>query len=514
MVHSKPLAIYVHWPYCRQKCSFCAFNKYTNTLKDADQEHQFLKAYLKQINQLAKSQLASQSMVTSIYFGGGTPSLARPESLEAIIKTIRQAFNVSESAEVSIECNPSSDASLDVSLLRFYRDVLGINRISLGVQSIRDDLLSDRMLRRDHSAADARRAMQAVSSVFGSNYSVDLMYGMAGQTPEQFSQDMQELLGHGGELKESTKSRNCSSSYSSGKSEDSIEYEAPGHVSLYELTLEAGTPLWQATKKGTYKPAQSDLLADYWHHIQQTMSSINPMNNTKNTVNTDTQLTNKNTHLPPFIQYEISNWSRGPMHQCKHSLSYWNAHNYLGIGPGAHARYDLSEHTEYKNTQEAASNQNPIDTTHLKNNTISSLKHYAFRKACINIASPKQWHHSIMNATDTTSDEIGMASVKTLNRHDSAIDALCFGLRKTEGVSLDDLSERFALDIRKECIDSSHLSHLLEAELLTTNEVKHEGNRELMSDSLSSDTSSVRMACTNKGLPLLDSILSRLLVQS
>ena len=268
--------IYVHWPFCLSKCPYCDFNSHVRHA--AIDEDRFARAFLREIETTANR--APGREVTSIFLGGGTPSLMQPRTVAAILDAIGKHWRVAPGAEVTLEANPTS-----VEATRFagYR-AAGVNRVSLGVQALDDASL--KMLGRLHTAREALDAVAIARRSF-ERYSFDLIYARPDQTAEAWTSELKLAI-----------------------------TEAAEHLSLYQLTIEEGTPffgLHAAGKLKTPDEAQARTLYD----VTQDVCGQYGLN-----------------------AYEISNHARTGA-ECRHNLVYWRAHEYAGIGPGAHGRLDI-----------------------------------------------------------------------------------------------------------------------------------------------------------------------------
>lgn len=268
--HDKiPLGIYVHIPFCRSKCRYCDFY----SLSDARDRlmDEYLRAICTHIKETGP--LAPGYRVDTVYFGGGTPSYFGAEGIAAIMNTIRKHFDVDAAAEITFEANPDS---VTPKLLRRLR-AEGFNRVSLGIQSDDDSIL--RTIGRPHTYRQAQRAVQEIRKAGFKNLSVDLMYGLPGQTLEGWKRTVENIM--------------------------NLE---PEHISCYGLKLEEGTPLYE--QQDQYDLPDDDLQADMY------LAAVD-------------RLAEKG-----FRQYEISNFARRGM-ASKHNLKYWNGGEYLGFGPDA-----------------------------------------------------------------------------------------------------------------------------------------------------------------------------------
>jgi oxygen-independent coproporphyrinogen-3 oxidase len=284
----KTTAIYIHIPFCPSKCSYCSFNSYAGLqhLHDA-----YVRALTREIAESASEPEGGR--VASIYVGGGTPTVLSIELLERILRTCRESYWLLPDAEVTLEANPGT---VDPASLRQLR-AIGVNRLSLGVQSFRDGMLS--ILGRVHTAEQARDAFLNARSVGFQSISIDLIYGLPGQSLHQWSEDLGEAL----DL-------------------------TPDHVSLYGLSLDDECPMAKSVGVGELAAPDPDLAAMMYEHAEATLEGSG------------------------YMHYEISNWAL-PGHECQHNLTYWRNRPYLGFGAGAHSydgmqrRWNVARPEEY-----------------------------------------------------------------------------------------------------------------------------------------------------------------------
>jgi oxygen-independent coproporphyrinogen-3 oxidase len=268
--------VYLHWPFCLSKCPYCDFNSHVRHA--AIDEDRFARAFAREIETTAAR--VPNREVTSIFLGGGTPSLMRPQTVAAILDAIAKNWRVAADAEVTLEANPTS-----VEATRFagYRSA-GVNRVSLGVQALDDASL--KMLGRLHSAREALDAIAIARRCFA-RYSFDLIYARPDQTAEAWSSELKLAIA-----------------------------EAAEHLSLYQLTIEEGTPFFGLHAAGKLK-TPDEALARKLYDVTQEVCGQHGLD-----------------------AYEISNHARAGA-QCQHNLVYWRGQEYAGIGPGAHGRLDI-----------------------------------------------------------------------------------------------------------------------------------------------------------------------------
>lgn len=267
----RPLALYVHWPFCVSKCPYCDFNSHVRELVDQDAWRKALLA------DLAHEAHEIRGELTSIFFGGGTPSLMPPATVAAVIEAARESWPSRKDLEITLEANPSS-----VEAARFADLALaGVNRVSLGVQSFDNDALA--LLGRAHGADEARQAVALAQQHFA-RVSFDLIYALPGQTTDHWARQLDEALAIG-----------------------------TTHLSLYQLTIEPGTRFATLVRDGRLQPLDADAAADLFDWTQARTAAAG---------------------IPA---YETSNHAAAGA-QSRHNLTYWRYGDYAGIGPGAHGR--------------------------------------------------------------------------------------------------------------------------------------------------------------------------------
>ncbi len=268
--------VYVHWPFCLSKCPYCDFNSHVR--RAPTDEQRFVRAFAAEIASTAAR--VPGRTVSTIFFGGGTPSLMQPATVGAILDSIAQHWSVAPDAEVTLEANPTS---VEAARFRGYRSA-GVTRVSLGVQALDDRALAE--LGRLHSAREAIEAVRIAQSAF-ERTSFDLIYARPQQTPNDWENELTRALAEAGE-----------------------------HLSLYQLTIEPETPFAALHAAGRLKTPDDDAARALYDTTQDVCGA----------------------HGLPA--YEISNHAR-PGAECRHNLVYWRAHEYAGIGPGAHGRLDI-----------------------------------------------------------------------------------------------------------------------------------------------------------------------------
>jgi oxygen-independent coproporphyrinogen-3 oxidase len=268
-----PFGVYIHWPFCLSKCPYCDFNSHVRHA--AIDEARYVAAFAAEIG--ATAARASGRTVSTIFFGGGTPSLMQPKTVAAILAAIARNWSIAPDVEITLEANPTS---VEATRFRGYR-AAGVNRVSLGVQSLDDAVL--KQLGRLHTAREALDAVAVARTIF-ERYSFDLIYARPGQTVAAWRAELGRAIA-----------------------------EAAEHLSLYQLTIEPETPFATLQAGGKLVLPDDDLGRDLY------------------------DLTLDHCATAGLPAYEVSNHAR-PGAECRHNLLYWRYGEYAGIGPGAHGR--------------------------------------------------------------------------------------------------------------------------------------------------------------------------------
>lgn len=271
----KPLAVYIHWPFCLSKCPYCDFNSH---VRDSVDQEKWRNALLLELKTLAAR--AGERIVTSIFFGGGTPSLMPPKTVESLIGEVRRLFSCANDLEITLEANPTS---VEAGKFRELKEV-GVNRLSLGVQSLRQRELE--FLGRGHNVTEAIAAIELARNYFD-RYSFDLIYARPQQSLEQWREELTEALKLTG-----------------------------GHLSLYQLTIEENTAFHHAYAKGEFAMPGEEL-AERMYHLTEELTGAHGLSS-----------------------YEVSNYAASGQ-ESRHNMAYWLGDDYLGVGPGAHGRITI-----------------------------------------------------------------------------------------------------------------------------------------------------------------------------
>lgn len=273
-INAEPgFGIYLHWPFCAAKCPYCDFNSHVRHQKIY--QPRFIEAFKREIEH--NRQTTGPREVTSIFIGGGTPSLMDPETVDEILQAVKDAWTVPDHIEITMEANPSS---VEASRFKGYRQA-GVNRVSMGVQALNDKDL--KFLGRLHNVAEAKKAISLARDIFP-RMSFDLIYARPHQTPEDWADELREAI----DL-------------------------AADHLSLYQLTIEEGTPFFTLHEAGKIPMLEDSLQAELYE-VTQKVCTENGM-----------------------PAYEVSNHAQ-PGAESQHNLNYWRYGDYVGVGPGAHGR--------------------------------------------------------------------------------------------------------------------------------------------------------------------------------
>ena len=270
---TKPnLSLYIHWPFCEKKCPYCDFNSHVR--QEIDQQR-WKRALLSEI--ASEFYLYPDRRISSLFFGGGTPSLMDPDTITALLQAIDHYWGLEDNVEITLEANPSS-----VEKTRFenFRSA-GVNRLSIGAQSFDDKAL--KFLGRTHTAGEVVAALDLARTTFP-RYSFDIIYGRPNQSMKSWKEELTFAL----------------------------EF-TNNHLSLYQLTIERGTPFFSSHENKEFRMPNDDTAADQYEYTRDVLSCFG------------------------LFPYEVSNHA-APGEECQHNLTYWRYGDYAGIGPGAHGR--------------------------------------------------------------------------------------------------------------------------------------------------------------------------------
>ncbi len=271
------LAVYIHWPFCKSKCPYCDFNSH---VRDKVEQERWCNALLQELSYMHSH--TPYHSVSSIFFGGGTPSLMPAATVDAVISSIYKLWKIENNIEITLEANPTS---VEIDKFRDFR-AAGVGRVSIGVQSLRDSEL--KFLGRGHSAAEAIKALELADKIF-ERYSFDLIYARPNQSLSDWDNELSEALKLAG-----------------------------GHLSLYQLTIEENTAFHHAYAKGGFSLPDEEESEKLYLLTEEKMKENG------------------------FTAYEISNYAKAG-EESRHNLSYWNGTNYIGVGAGAHGRININD---------------------------------------------------------------------------------------------------------------------------------------------------------------------------
>ena len=272
-----PFGVYVHVPFCASRCGYCAFNTYTvNELGSPRELQHYVEAAIGELR-IARRTIGDRP-VSTVFVGGGTPTMLAPADLVRIVDAIGIEFGLAADVEITVEANPDS---IDRSGLAALRDG-GFNRVSFGMQSVRTHVLA--VLDRTHTPGRAEQAVADARAAGFAHINLDVIYGTPGESDEDWAATV-----------------------------DAVLATAVDHVSAYALTLEPGTRLTAQVRRGRVGALDENALASRYDLLDERLAGAG------------------------FAWYELSNWARGEAAQCRHNLIYWRGHDWWGIGPGAHS---------------------------------------------------------------------------------------------------------------------------------------------------------------------------------
>ena len=273
MFRPDQMGVYIHWPFCAAKCPYCDFNSH---VRGAFDQEEWAQAYVSALEHYAR--MLPDKQVVSIFFGGGTPSLMEPKTVQTMIDAVQRLWRVSNDIEITLEANPTS---VEAGKFAAFKEA-GVNRVSLGVQALNDEDLT--FLGREHSAVEALKAIDIARECFD-RYSFDLIYARPKQSLAAWEEELHRALPY-----------------------------SNGHLSLYQLTIEQGTPFYMRYNRREFSIPDDVQGAEFYHLTQDILEEAG---------------------LP---SYEVSNHAAAGQ-ECRHNLIYWNMADYIGVGAGAHGRF-------------------------------------------------------------------------------------------------------------------------------------------------------------------------------
>lgn len=315
--------LYIHWPFCLSKCIYCDFGSKVLSKEQADDDafqRKYCDCCKRQMQYFSKKMQRNeyQKELSSVYFGGGTPSLLRPENVSDLLTEANNLFNLSKDCEVTLEANPTS-----FELEKFYSFYeAGVNRLSLGVQSFDNNELL--WLGRKHSAEQAIATIEKIKKIFP-YWSFDLIYGLPNQSIDKWLNELKQAL-----------------------------FLEPKHLSLYTLIVDDDTPLGKMVKMGNIVPKTEDEMADFYDAANDFIKNVNfainkEQNGSYNCENKVCDCKNKakSFHFEHLEQYEVSNYAVLGF-ECKHNCCYWSSDDYVGVGAMAHGRLGYFDEKRYE----------------------------------------------------------------------------------------------------------------------------------------------------------------------
>ena len=286
----KEIGLYIHIPFCKQKCYYCDFCSYANKLNI---QEKYINSVINEIKNIKNK---SEYLIKTIYIGGGTPSIIDANKIENVVSEIKNSFNVSAEAEITIEVNPGT--VIEENLIIYKK--CGINRLSIGLQSTNDSIL--KTIGRIHNYADFEKTYEMARKIGFKNINVDLMIGL----PNQTIKDVEETL-------------------------KNIIQKEPEHISVYSLIIEEGTILHQKIEKGELELPDEDIERNMYWKVNKVLEKNN------------------------YIQYEISNFSK-PSYKSKHNTDCWKQKEYIGIGIAAHSYLNSIRYSNISNIEDYIKN--------------------------------------------------------------------------------------------------------------------------------------------------------------
>jgi putative oxygen-independent coproporphyrinogen III oxidase len=378
------LAVYIHWPFCKSKCPYCDFNSH---VRDSVNQQDWKAALLSELD--AMSRHVQGRLVTSIFFGGGTPSLMPPDTAQALIERVHTLWEVSPDIEITLEANPTS---VEAGTFADFKKA-GVNRVSLGVQSLNDSEL--KFLGRGHSAKEALAAVERARSIFD-RYSFDLIYARPSQTVSDWEKELAEALTYAGK-----------------------------HLSLYQLTIEENTAFAHAYAKGGFT-LPDDVESEALYRLTESMLADSGLR-----------------------AYEVSNYAV-PGEESRHNLTYWQGGDYIGIGPGAHGRITMKQEApsaDGGSRQRGAYAAAPLPVQQdrqgaLNSNIVRSADRDLppdrdlLRIATQTLKSPERWLEAVQRQGH------GLEIWQEIEKQQEAEERIMMGLRLAGGIGYDEFTRR------------------------------------------------------------------------
>jgi oxygen-independent coproporphyrinogen-3 oxidase len=383
---AKNLAVYIHWPFCKSKCPYCDFNSH---VRENISQHDWKAALLAELETMARH--VQGRRVTSIFFGGGTPSLMPPDTAQALIERVHTLWDTSTDIEITLEANPTS---VETGTFADFKKA-GVNRVSLGVQSLNDNEL--KFLGRGHSAKEALAALDHARNVFD-RYSFDLIYARPSQTLSAWEEELTEALKYAGR-----------------------------HLSLYQLTIEENTAFAHAYAKGGFT-LPDDVESEALYRLTESM------------------LADKGLRA-----YEVSNYAV-PGEESRHNLTYWQGGDYIGVGPGAHGRITIEQSADCESRQSAnimrSVDRVSLEPSFMREPVGSQREH--IRIATQTLKSPERWLEAVQRQGQ------GLEVWQEVNRQQEAEERIMMGLRLADGIAYGEFERRAGFPLAPYINDKKH----------------------------------------------------------
>jgi oxygen-independent coproporphyrinogen-3 oxidase len=375
------IGVYIHIPFCKAKCYYCDFNSYSGREYLAGSYFDALKEEI-----VSRSASIRGRRVSSVFIGGGTPSLVDPAYIGSVLEVCSKELDIADDAEVSMESNPGT---LDYEKLRRYRK-MGINRLSIGLQAWQDSLLKS--IGRIHDRRQFIDNFNAAVEAGFDNINVDLIFGLPGQTSEEWAETLEAVTAAGG--------------------------RSLKHLSCYSLKIEEGTVLGDRLEAGTLVPADDDLDRQMYHYAVEYLAKKG------------------------FRHYEISNFAC-PGYECRHNLIYWKAREYAGFGAGAHSYIDsvrfnnVTGIEQYITAAEGMANKTGSSRTGCAAGRAGSASCRTGDSGCAD---------DVEDTNSGPTDEL-FEDKQYIDRNDAMAEFMILGLRLTDGLSPTEFKERFGEDM-------------------------------------------------------------------
>ncbi|NLK85924.1 MAG: radical SAM protein [Clostridiaceae bacterium] len=429
------IGVYIHIPFCKSKCYYCDFNSYSGREHLAGSYFSALKDEI-----VSRSAAIRNRRVSSVFIGGGTPSLVDPQHIRGLLEVCSKHLDIAEDAEVSMESNPGT---LDYERLKLYRE-LGINRLSIGLQAWQDDLLKS--IGRIHDRQQFIDNLNAAVEAGFDNINVDLIFGLPGQTFDDWAETLRAVTeagrpgGAGGSGAAATPGETWGSN--AARRHGQTDKGFLKHISCYSLKIEEGTILGDRLDKGTLVPLDDELDRRMYHHAVDFLA------------------------MKGYRHYEISNFAC-PGYECRHNLIYWKAREYAGFGSGAHSFLNSVRFSNVSGIEQY----------------IMAVKHRTQKAGSDGRTSLEgNWYGSVSNQSGLTEGKSGadigrdvqielIEDEQRIDKIEAMAEFMILGMRLTDGVSSAEFGERFGESI--EAVYGDKLDKLISRGLVLA-EISHD----------------------------------------